>query len=75
MDGASGIRSVRRFEAVDLDGRTVGLLIGHTSQGEVAIGIAGPDGEEIALLDVEQQGNVLKGLRQAMMRAATGGDQ
>lgn len=57
---SSGIRSLRRLEAVDLDGQTVGILLGYTDDGDVAIGIAGPSGDRIVLLNRAAQGNFLR---------------
>jgi hypothetical protein len=74
VDVASGIQSVRRWTARDTNGRPVSILLGHTSDGGVAIGIASDVGDaQIAVL----VGDLTKEFRQefvhAMVRAAGGG--
>lgn len=70
----SGIQSVRRWTAHDTDGRPVSILLGHTSDGGVAIGIASGVGDaKIAVLVGDLPKEFRREFTQAMMRAEGGG--
>lgn len=73
MSMTSGIRSVRRIDAVDLDGRLAAVLLGYSSGGRVAVGVAvgGADGE-FALLSHDVHGSLIQHARAAVIEAAGG---
>ena len=68
----SGLKSLRRIEAVDLDGNRVAVLLGHTSGGRPAVGIVptGRDSADIALLNADSQAKFLAAVRSAAADAA-----
>lgn len=69
----SGIQSVRRWTAHDTDGRPVSILLGHTSDGGVAIGIASGVGDaKIAVLVGDLPREFHQEFVRAMARSAGG---
>jgi hypothetical protein len=68
----SGIKSLRRIDGVDVDGRRVAVLIGYTSGGRVVVGIAsaGRDRADFAFLNADAGTQFLAGTRAAVMGAA-----
>lgn len=69
---ASGIRSLKRINAVDLDGKPAAVLIGHTGGGRIVVGIA-PNGQDravVAKLNADSQAQLASALRAAIVDAA-----
>lgn len=69
---ASGIKSLHRIDAVDLDGRKVAVMVGWTDGGQVVLGIAphGQDATSLALLNGDAQSRFASTYRTAMIDAA-----
>lgn len=68
---ASGIQGLVRIEVRELAGRPCALLIGHTADGQVAVGIAsGPSEANICLLNPDAQAKFVTEFRAAILRAA-----
>lgn len=68
----SGIRSLQRINAVDLDGKPVALLVGWTGGGRIVIGLAphGQDRADIVLLNGDAQAQLAREVRAAIVGAA-----
>jgi hypothetical protein len=68
----SGIRSLQRINAVDLNGKPVAVMIGWTGGGRIVLGIA-PHGEDravIAKLNADAQAQLAREVRAAIVGAA-----
>lgn len=63
----SGLHSVERIEARDLDGTACGLLIGQNAAGQVVIGVAPQRGDtEFAALTDPEVTQVLRLIRKVL---------
>lgn len=72
MTDSDGIRSVRRIEAIDVERRPAAVVVGHTAEGRVVLGVApaGQDQAIVVFLNGDAQARLLAAVRTAVMDAA-----